>query len=288
MRARCHRTGAASPWPMVSPRCSNMVRFSFLSVLLLGLAASSGLHAQKFDLNDTITEHPMKGTYYHNRFEGRKTASGEVFDQNLFTAAHKSIKMGTLVMVTNRSTGQQIVVKINDRCPKKGVLDMTRRAANGIGIKGSQVVSIRILPDSYEEMWASQDPLYDSVPSMYTSAKGDMPKTSPDRDSRQKSETVAAITEPEINTPKISTAKIDEDQGVEYNLLVGTVKTHGQAYDLIQKLPYHYQNSVIIDTLMGENEFRVILDLKLPKEQAEMLNRSMKNKFPKCTITTVQ
>jgi hypothetical protein len=165
---------------------------------------------------------------------------------------------------------------------------MTRRAANGIGIKGSQVVSIRILPDSYEEMWASQDPLYGSVPSMYTSSKGDMPKTSPDRDSRQKSETVAAITEPEINTPKISTAKIDEDQGVEYNLLVGTVKTHGQAYDLIQKLPYHYQNSVIIDTLMGENEFRVILDLKLPKEQAEMLNRSMKNKFPKCTITTVQ
>ncbi len=90
---------------------------------------------QNYDVNDTVTEYLLKGTYYHNKFEGRKTACGEIFDQNLFTAAHWKIKMGTYVMVTNRNSGLQVIVKINDRCPKHGVLDMTHRAANAIGIR---------------------------------------------------------------------------------------------------------------------------------------------------------
>ncbi len=113
----------------------------------------------------------MKGTIYHNRFEGRKTASGEVFNQNLFTAAHRHIKLGTLVMVTSKWSGKQVIVKINDRCPKSGVLDMTRRAANSIGIRGCQPVTVRILPDSYEPFWAAQDQWCDSVYSRLSEPK---------------------------------------------------------------------------------------------------------------------
>ena len=44
--------------------------------------------AQNYAVTDTVTEYPNKGTFYHDRFEGRKTANGEIFDQNKFTAAH--------------------------------------------------------------------------------------------------------------------------------------------------------------------------------------------------------
>ena len=94
--------------------------------------------AQNYAVTDTVTEYHNKGTFYHDRFEGRKTANGEIFDQNKFTAAHWKIKLGTMVMVTNRNTGLQVIVRVNDRCPKRGVFDLSHRAATAIGIKGCQ------------------------------------------------------------------------------------------------------------------------------------------------------
>ena len=120
----------------------------------------------------------MHGTMYHNRFEGRKTASGEIFNHNLFTAAHNKFKFGTLLLVTNKNTGLTVIVKVNDRCPKKKVLDMTRRAAYGIGIKGCQPVKVRVLPPSYEEQWAAQEAIYDSVASRFATGKYALPQQS--------------------------------------------------------------------------------------------------------------
>ena len=69
---------------------------------LMALSAQ-GL-AQSINTSDTLTEHSLIATFYHDRFEGRKTSCGEIFDQNLFTAAHKSLKIGTMLMVTNPTT----------------------------------------------------------------------------------------------------------------------------------------------------------------------------------------
>ena len=56
-------------------------------------------------------------SYYADKFEGRKTASGEVFRQNKMTAAHKTLPFGTRVKVINMSNGKRIKVRINDRGP---------------------------------------------------------------------------------------------------------------------------------------------------------------------------
>ena len=120
----------------------------------------------------------MRGTMYHNKFEGRKTANGEIFNHNLFTAAHRKFKFGTLLLVTNKNTGLSVIVKVNDRCPKKTVLDMTRRAAYGIGIKGCQPVIVRVLSPTYEEEWAAQDEKYDSVASRFATGKYALAKRS--------------------------------------------------------------------------------------------------------------
>ena len=138
----------------------------------------TSLHAQKYSPDDTVTEYSMRGTMYHNKFEGRKTANGEIFNHNLFSAAHRKFKFGTLLLVTNKNTGLSVIVKVNDRCPKKTVLDMTRRAAYGIGIKGCQPVIVRVLSPTYEEEWAAQDEKYDSVASRFATGKYTLAKRS--------------------------------------------------------------------------------------------------------------
>lgn len=126
-----------------------------IAILLLG---SLSVWAQSISSSDTLTPHKMKATFYSDRFVGRKTSSGEVFSQNLYTAAHKSLKLGTLLLVTNPSNGKQVIVKVNDRCPKAGVLDMTRKAAKNIGIT-SHVVTVQVLPQRYSSFWERQDEL---------------------------------------------------------------------------------------------------------------------------------
>lgn len=75
-------------------------------------------------------------SYYGRKFHGRRTASGERFDMNAMTAAHKTLPFGTLVEVTNPRSGQSVVVRINDRGPYAHgrTIDLSRSAASKVGI----------------------------------------------------------------------------------------------------------------------------------------------------------
>ena len=112
-------------------------------------------------LAETMSEGTtMLGTYYADRFVGRRTSCGEIFRHNQYTAAHKTIPMGTYLLVTYPVTNQHVVVRVNDRCPKPGILDMTKLAVHSIGIRGSGKVTVRILdPNMGYFLWSSQDTL---------------------------------------------------------------------------------------------------------------------------------
>lgn len=86
----------------------------------------------------------IHATWYGGKFHGRRTASGEIFDTSKLTAAHKRLPLGTRVIVENPKNGKRVVVRINDRCPKSGVIDLSKAAADSIGIR-SQKVLIHIL-----------------------------------------------------------------------------------------------------------------------------------------------
>ena len=75
-------------------------------------------------------------SYYADKFEGRKTASGEVFRQNKMTAAHKTLPFGTRVKVINMSNGKRIKVRINDRGPfvQSRIIDLSKKAAGKLQI----------------------------------------------------------------------------------------------------------------------------------------------------------
>ena len=86
-------------------------------------------------------------SYYHNKFNGRRTASGKRFDNNKYTAAHKKLPFGTLVKVTNEANGKSVIVEITDRGPFSKVrdIDLTKRAFMDIASnKNSGVVIVKI------------------------------------------------------------------------------------------------------------------------------------------------
>jgi rare lipoprotein A len=85
-------------------------------------------------------------SWYGGKFHGRKTASGETYNQNALTAAHRTLPFGTRVRVTG-ANGKSVVVRINDRGPFVGgrVIDLSRAAANSLGINGLGRVKIAVL-----------------------------------------------------------------------------------------------------------------------------------------------
>lgn len=85
-------------------------------------------------------------SWYGGKFHGRKTASGETYNQNALTAAHRTLPFGTRVRVTG-ANGKSVVVRINDRGPFVGgrIIDLSRAAANSLGINGLGRVKIAVL-----------------------------------------------------------------------------------------------------------------------------------------------
>lgn len=85
-------------------------------------------------------------SYYGAEFEGKETASGEIFDKEKLTAAHKSLPLGTKAKVTNVETGESVEVEINDRGPNVGgrIIDLSERAAEEIGVKDDGVEKVKV------------------------------------------------------------------------------------------------------------------------------------------------
>jgi rare lipoprotein A len=86
--------------------------------------------------------------WYGQAFEGKKTASGDVFRKDKFTAAHRYLQFGTFVRVTNMENNKKVKVEINDRGPfsKEKILDLSEKAAKEIELfsKGQGLVNIEI------------------------------------------------------------------------------------------------------------------------------------------------
>jgi len=87
-----------------------------------------------------------KASYYADKFDGRKTASGATFNQRKLTAAHKTLPFGTKVKVTNLSNGKTVKVKVNDRGPfvEGRIIDLSKKAAEKIKMVNDGVVQVEI------------------------------------------------------------------------------------------------------------------------------------------------
>ncbi len=85
-------------------------------------------------------------SWYGPKFHGQPTASGEPFDMNRLTAAHRTLPFGTRIRVINEANGKSVLVRVNDRGPFAGkrVIDLSRKAAQAIGIVQRGVARVKI------------------------------------------------------------------------------------------------------------------------------------------------
>jgi rare lipoprotein A len=125
--------------------CTSAIRYS--------TAHNSGINSVKsqhseMNIQPDNDEFHEKGiaSYYSDNFEGRTTASGEIFSQEELTAAHPSLPFGSRVRVTNLNNNLTVIVTINDRGPFKGnrIIDLSRAAAEKIKMINTGLAEVEI------------------------------------------------------------------------------------------------------------------------------------------------
>ncbi|OJW82583.1 MAG: hypothetical protein BGO69_05695 [Bacteroidetes bacterium 46-16] len=119
----------------------------------LFLFSGIGLKAQQAQQQgEPAADKKGVASYYHDKFEGRPTATGEIFDNDKFTAASNRLKLGTYVKVTNLTNGRVIYVRINDRMAPNNprLIDLASIAAEKLDFKeqGLANVKLEIVPSS--------------------------------------------------------------------------------------------------------------------------------------------
>lgn len=137
------RFGALRPFRRYRSEKWRLRSFLLATIPAAGLVGFAGTEPSPVE---GATPVAVEASYYGDDFAGRKTASGERFDPNGLTAAHRTLPLNSLVKVTNAVTGKSTVVKINDRGPFHGnrEIDLSKGAADEVGMLEAGTAKVRL------------------------------------------------------------------------------------------------------------------------------------------------
>jgi rare lipoprotein A len=113
---------------------------------LLACAATKGAQPKAPEASAQWTQAGI-ASVYASKFQGRRTASGEPYNDQALTAAHPTLPFGALVRVTSLTNGKTVVVRVNDRGPfvEGRIIDLSRAAAQALRLRGLMQVEIEQL-----------------------------------------------------------------------------------------------------------------------------------------------
>lgn len=116
----------------------NCMKFKVVFVLIF-ISLTSALFSEVFKSN-------VEASYYADKYHGRKTASGEIFNMYDMTCAHKTLPFGTVLRITNLKNNKIVDVRVNDRGPfvKNREIDVSKAAAQKLGMIGSGTARVKI------------------------------------------------------------------------------------------------------------------------------------------------
>ena len=128
-------------------------------ILFLGCIMSRHVSAQERPKGNVAGQRKASiqygtASYYSNKFQGRPTSSGTLYDKDKMTCAHNSLPLGTWVKVTNLRNRKWVIVKVTDRLHHKNkrLVDLSRIAASKLGYvkRGLARVKVELLPEGYQ------------------------------------------------------------------------------------------------------------------------------------------
>jgi rare lipoprotein A len=169
-------------------------------------------------------------SWYGPEFHGKKTASGEIFDMTDFTAAHKTLPLGTTCIVTNKRNNKSVTVRINDRGPfaKERVIDLSYAAAKVIGMIETGTAPVRV------EVLAEE-----GAPIAETGPVETPPETTTTSDAGP------------IETTAVAPGPI----GISYTVQVGSFSTKTNAQNLSDTLSEKYRDVTIEEFATTETTY---------------------------------
>ena len=96
--------------------------------------------------SEVVARHDGLASYYADKFQGERTASGELYDSSKYTAAHRDWSFGQEVRVIRKDDGRSVVVRVNDRGPfnKSRVIDLSKAAARDLGMLHEGVLEVTL------------------------------------------------------------------------------------------------------------------------------------------------
>ena len=251
-----------------------MKQYFSIILLLFLLALSKDVGCQIISYADTHRVFNMQGTYYSDRFVGRKTSSGEVFVQDKFTAAHRSLKFGTLLLVTNPRNGKEVIVRVNDRCPKDKIIDMSHRAAKQIGVS-SHTVEVRVLPERFRPLWEAQEKIFHLLEA------GKIKKLIDDGLSPTK-----ILSHYGNYSQDTTAARATEVELYDVELLRNSDLS--AARQKVRNLPVHYQSQVVYRNAGRPGGVTVVVELSTSRKSAEAVKKEIATMFPDSRVVQAQ
>lgn len=203
-------------------------------------------------------------SWYGGPDHGKPTANGEIFDENLMTAAHKTLPLPSVVRVTNLENGKSIVVRVNDRGPfiGKRIIDVSRRGAEILGFEGKGLakVHVKLLPEQSRALKkasldAKKKRVRDSKIVKKNAKRNQFEIVTPVDPGHYVQ--IASFTESKAGQDYVEKQTLKEsislfetilDRGTFFRVMVGPVKDYDQAEKLQAKLKkLGYKDSFIVD-----------------------------------------
>lgn len=241
-----------------------------LKPLLLLFAMFYYLHSQA-----QITEFGL-ASFYADKFDGRITASGEIFDQKKLSAAHRTLPFGTTVKVTNLENRKTVTVVINDRGPfiKDRVIDLSKAAADELGFikAGVTQVKLEVLNLSSSERTTSIAPKHQIVISR---ASAESRSQATDKESSVASEGLEYYSlKSELTVPS------------GFGIQVASYQEAANLMKLCDELRQKTNKEVIVQVSKQADSklYRVILGTFPSREAASSYLDKYKRQFPGCFV----
>lgn len=244
-----------------------------------------------------------KASYYSDKFQGRKTSSGELYNRELLTCAHKTLKFGTLIRVTRLDNGLSVVARVNDRGPKREghVVDLSYTAAVQIDLIKAGVLQVKV------EVVEPEATVAKETPATVSKEKEVPPPTMPDLVGKT-SGSKSAGKAPVAATPATIKGLVNDDKtpakpAVLYQVEVKKPESKGFAVQIgsyssgqtalaeVEKVQAKWAGKALLkteDDAAGNTQYKVLIGSYATKKEADAQQKmAIKKGFPKCYVVNL-
>lgn len=271
-----------------------MMRQTLFVFACLCALTLSGVALTSFNTGNDAAEFGKCG-YYADSFQGRPTSSGEKYNKNALTCAHKTLPFGTKVRITRIDNKRSVVVRVNDRGPfiEGYVADVSRAAAEALDLikAGTTRVKVEVVESAKSASETDNEMLADvrsGRTQLLVAQDDESPATYSQEEPRAKKTAAKGGEEPSSNLYKVD-IKQSEKRG--FGIQVTSLSDANNVLPIINKLQAQWPSKVLVNVVkneFGEATYKVFVGPFADKKTAEAQQKKVAKSYKKTMIIDLE